>query len=138
MGQPSFAASNAVIYLAYGLFLYVYEGFVCGHGTFSVPDALYRFTAPNVIMTLSRVLGTGLAWRMRNNSKQEFLAGNKSQTGQTTGILPLARWVMLLCTAIGRTAAPLNTWYMLARWIRANTFSNTALPLAINFIAAGE
>ncbi|KAI5917535.1 hypothetical protein F4810DRAFT_704846 [Camillea tinctor] len=46
MGQPSFQASNAIIYLTYGAFL---------------------------------LLGTGLAWRMRNQSKADFLAGNRSQ-----------------------------------------------------------
>ncbi|KAI1493963.1 hypothetical protein F5X96DRAFT_666222 [Biscogniauxia mediterranea] len=46
MGQPSFEASNAIIYLTYGAFL---------------------------------LLGTGLAWKMRNQSKADFLAGNRSQ-----------------------------------------------------------
>ncbi|KAI2634679.1 hypothetical protein GGS26DRAFT_589598 [Hypomontagnella submonticulosa] len=49
MGQPSFEASNAVIYVTYGAFL---------------------------------LLGTGLAWKMRNQSKAEFLSGNRTQTGQ--------------------------------------------------------
>jgi hypothetical protein len=48
MGQPSFAASNAIIYLTYGAFL---------------------------------VLGTGIAWKMRKQSKGEFLAGNRTQSG---------------------------------------------------------
>ncbi|KAI1182585.1 hypothetical protein F5B17DRAFT_419803 [Nemania serpens] len=52
MGQPSFAASNAIVYVTYGAFL---------------------------------LLGTGLAWRMRNQSKSDFLAGNRSQKA-----LPLA------------------------------------------------
>lgn len=47
MGQPSFAASNAIIYLTYGAFL---------------------------------LLGTGVAWKMRNQSKEDFLAGNGTQT----------------------------------------------------------
>ncbi|KAI6089377.1 hypothetical protein F4821DRAFT_231867 [Hypoxylon rubiginosum] len=47
MGQPSFQASNAVIYVTYGAFL---------------------------------LLGTGLAWKMRNQPKAEFLAGNRTQT----------------------------------------------------------
>ncbi|KAI1741898.1 hypothetical protein F4680DRAFT_413783 [Xylaria scruposa] len=50
MGQPSFAASNAIIYVTYGAFL---------------------------------LLGTGLAWRMRNQPKTDFLAGNRSQKGQS-------------------------------------------------------
>ncbi|ORY67693.1 uncharacterized protein BCR38DRAFT_337464 [Pseudomassariella vexata] len=60
MGNPSFQASNAIIYVTYGAFL---------------------------------LLGTGLAWKMRNQPKVDFLAGNRTQT---------------------------------------------ALPLALNFIAAGE
>ncbi|KAK7429708.1 hypothetical protein QQZ08_003734 [Neonectria magnoliae] len=47
MGQPSFAASNAIIYVTYGAFL---------------------------------LLGTGIAWKMRNQSKADFLAGNGTQT----------------------------------------------------------
>jgi len=52
MGQPSFEASNALIYLSYGAFL---------------------------------VLGTGIAWKMRNQSKGEYLSGNRTQTA-----LPIA------------------------------------------------
>ncbi|KPM45109.1 hypothetical protein AK830_g1504 [Neonectria ditissima] len=51
MGQPSSAASNAIIYVTYGAFL---------------------------------LLGTGVAWKMRNQSKADFLAGNGTQTGQTS------------------------------------------------------
>ncbi|OTB07314.1 hypothetical protein M426DRAFT_71733 [Hypoxylon sp. CI-4A] len=47
MGQPSFQASNAIIYVTYGAFL---------------------------------LLGTGLAWKMRNQSKAEFLSGNRTQS----------------------------------------------------------
>ncbi|KAI1140998.1 hypothetical protein F5Y05DRAFT_375897 [Hypoxylon sp. FL0543] len=47
MGQPSFQASNAIIYVTYGAFL---------------------------------LLGTGLAWKMRNQPKADFLSGNRTQT----------------------------------------------------------
>ncbi|KAK3695513.1 hypothetical protein B0T22DRAFT_438500 [Podospora appendiculata] len=47
MGQPSTQASNAIIYVSYGVFL---------------------------------VIGTGLAWRMRKQSKGEYLSGNRTQT----------------------------------------------------------
>ncbi|RGP65493.1 urea transport [Fusarium sporotrichioides] len=47
MGYPSFAASNAVIYVTYGAFL---------------------------------IMGTGIAWKMRNQSKADFLSGNGTQT----------------------------------------------------------
>ncbi|KAK4102727.1 hypothetical protein N658DRAFT_422786 [Parathielavia hyrcaniae] len=52
MGQPSFEASNALVWVTYGVFL---------------------------------MLGTGVAWKFRNQSKGEFLAGNRTQTA-----LPLA------------------------------------------------
>ncbi|KAK3935617.1 hypothetical protein QBC46DRAFT_397139 [Diplogelasinospora grovesii] len=62
MGQPSFQASNAVIYLTYGLFL---------------------------------VLGTGIAWKIgRNQTKGDFLAGNRTQTA-----LPLA--LNFIASALG-------------------------------------
>ncbi|KAM5347061.1 hypothetical protein ACJ41O_010066 [Fusarium nematophilum] len=61
MGQPSYAASNAVIYVTYGLFFF---------------------------------MGTGIAWRMRNQSKADFLAGNGTQTA-----LPLA--LNFIASALG-------------------------------------
>ncbi len=48
MGQPSFAASNACIYLTYGAFL---------------------------------VSGIWISWIWRHQSKSEFLAANRTQTG---------------------------------------------------------
>ncbi|KAL2134210.1 hypothetical protein VTI74DRAFT_775 [Chaetomium olivicolor] len=54
MGQPSFEASNALVYVTYGVFLMV---------------------------------GTGVAWKFRNQSKGEFLAGNRTQTALGSGIL---------------------------------------------------
>ncbi|KAM6524057.1 hypothetical protein FSOLCH5_004664 [Fusarium solani] len=45
--------------------------------------------ASNAVMYLTYgaflVIGTGVAWRMRNQSKEDFLAGNGTQTA-----LPLA------------------------------------------------
>ncbi|KAK1758406.1 hypothetical protein QBC47DRAFT_139698 [Echria macrotheca] len=61
MGQPSFQASNAIIYLTYGAFL---------------------------------VGGTALAWTLRNQSKGEFLSGNRTQTA-----LPLA--LNFIASALG-------------------------------------
>lgn len=52
MGQPSFAASNAIIYVTYGFFL---------------------------------ILGTSIAWKMRKQPNTDFLSGNRTQTA-----LPLA------------------------------------------------
>ncbi|SPQ19717.1 19d9ddb0-d10c-4f18-8ad8-b0a922b34bc7 [Thermothielavioides terrestris] len=61
MGQPSFQASNAIIYVTYGLFLLV---------------------------------GTGVAWKFKSQSKSEFLAGNRTQTA-----LPLA--LNFIASALG-------------------------------------
>ncbi|KAJ4298477.1 hypothetical protein N0V88_003507 [Collariella sp. IMI 366227] len=61
MGQPSFEASNALVYVTYGAFLCV---------------------------------GTGVAWKFRNQSKGEFLAGNRTQTA-----LPLA--LNFIASALG-------------------------------------
>ncbi|KAJ4147296.1 hypothetical protein LMH87_001830 [Akanthomyces muscarius] len=47
MGTPSFQASNAIIYLTYGVFL---------------------------------VMGTGIAWKLRNQAKTDFLSSNGTQT----------------------------------------------------------
>ena len=33
------------------------------------------------MLTWRRVMGTGVAWKFRNQSKGEFLAGNRTQTG---------------------------------------------------------
>jgi hypothetical protein len=52
MGQPSFEASNAVIYLTYGFFL---------------------------------ISGAGIAWKWRNTATTDFLSSNGTQTA-----LPLA------------------------------------------------
>ncbi|KAK4145411.1 uncharacterized protein C8A04DRAFT_10663 [Dichotomopilus funicola] len=61
MGQPSFQASNALVYVTYGLFL---------------------------------IIGTAVAWRFRKQSKGEFLAGNRTQTA-----LPLA--LNFIASALG-------------------------------------
>ncbi|RBR14823.1 uncharacterized protein FIESC28_07521 [Fusarium coffeatum] len=86
MGFPSFAASNAVIYVTYGAFL---------------------------------LMGTGIAWKMRNQSKADFLSGNGTQTATsyTDGIFHEHLATLL------------------------NSFDNrltiiTAFPLALNFIAS--
>jgi len=47
MGQPSFEASNAIIYLTYGAFL---------------------------------VMGITIAWRLKDKSKVNFLSANRTQT----------------------------------------------------------
>jgi len=33
------------------------------------------------LITGSRLMGTGIAWKMRNQSKADFLSGNGTQTG---------------------------------------------------------
>lgn len=67
MGFPSFAASNAVIYVTYGAFLFVFQS----HYTNSVKTD-----------NQNSIMGTGIAWRMRNQPKADFLSGNGTQTGQ--------------------------------------------------------
>lgn len=66
MGQPSFAASNAIIYVTYGAFLLVAD----------VDECRIEW------LTSNRLMGTGIAWTLRNQPKAEFLAGNRTQTGQ--------------------------------------------------------
>lgn len=66
-----------------------------------------------------RIIGIGLAWRMRNQAKADFLAGNRSQKGQSL----LTERHML---------------FTLVPWFFTNTNYLVALPLALNFIAAGE
>jgi hypothetical protein len=81
MGQPSFEASNALIYVSYGAFLY--EKGEAIFPPMSHPIIAFAQLRTNtLIFSPSRVLGTGIAWKMRNQSKGEFLAGNHSQTGQ--------------------------------------------------------
>lgn len=74
MGMPSEPASNAIIYVTYSVFLY--ENLLS-----QLSDMQWRwFLEANTC--LRRCLGTGLAWRMRNMGKADFLAGNGTQKGQ--------------------------------------------------------
>ncbi|ATY61681.1 urea transporter [Cordyceps militaris] len=86
MGVPSFPASNAIIYLTYGVFL---------------------------------IMGTGIAWKLRNQAKTEFLSSNGTQTGQDSlTLLVLFRpWD----TAALDSSVP---------------DKRTTFPLALNFIAS--
>lgn len=68
MGQPSFAASNAIIYLTYGVFLYV-----------KTPVQRQPLTQ---YANSSSFMGTGIAWKLRNQAKTDFLSSNGTQTGQ--------------------------------------------------------
>ena len=68
MGQPSFQASNAIIYLTYGAFLYVDDDM-------KSPPCLK-------LMRNTRVIGLLIAWHWRKQSKSEFLAANRTQTGR--------------------------------------------------------
>ncbi|KAG9500349.1 hypothetical protein J7337_008825 [Fusarium musae] len=65
MGFPSNTASNAVIYVTYALFLFV-------------SDLAYIFVLK--ANHHNRLMGTGIAWKMRNQSKADFLSGNGTQT----------------------------------------------------------
>ncbi|KHO00968.1 urea transporter [Metarhizium album ARSEF 1941] len=93
MGQPSFPASNALIYLTYGAFL---------------------------------VLGTGIAWRMRNQSKQDFLNSNGTQSGEQT----------MYRTYGQRTRNDLKKRMETRTQGSANSIFPSAFPLALNFIAS--
>ncbi|EQB58945.1 hypothetical protein CGLO_00733 [Colletotrichum gloeosporioides Cg-14] len=104
MGQPSFAASNAIIYVTYGLFL---------------------------------ITGTAIAWKFRNQSKGEFLSGNRTQTGQKS---PHVLAIATTTARLHNTGAPL--FLHLASMSRltghhpTNLFLPAAFPLALNFIAS--
>ena len=65
--QPSFQASNAIIYLTYGAFL------------LSSSMLLVRWSA-NALTR--RISGLIVAWHFRNQSKTDFLASNRTQKGQ--------------------------------------------------------
>lgn len=65
MGVPSFQASNAIIYLTYGAFLYV----------------RLRKTTFAALNLENRVFGLFVAWRLRHQSKLEFLSSNRTQKG---------------------------------------------------------
>ncbi|KAJ2990513.1 hypothetical protein NUW58_g2913 [Xylaria curta] len=69
MGQPSYEASNAIIYVTYGAFL---------------------------------ILGIGLAWRMRNQPKSDFLAGNGTQKALPLALNFIAAAVAILGDTNGR------------------------------------
>ncbi|PMB64311.1 hypothetical protein BM221_009697 [Beauveria bassiana] len=56
MGTISFQASNAIIYLTYGVFL----------------------------AREYSVMGTGIAWKLRHQAKTDFLSSNGTQTGQNS------------------------------------------------------
>ncbi|KAK4168567.1 hypothetical protein QBC43DRAFT_358356 [Cladorrhinum sp. PSN259] len=73
MGQPSFEASNAIVYLTYGAFL---------------------------------LMGTGVAWKFRNQSKGEFLAGNRTQTALPLALNFIASVLSAGCEDCGSLRAP--------------------------------
>lgn len=73
MGQPSTEASNAIIYVTYGFFLYdLTHNFIVNY--------LYEVILTD--LNAIRMLGTGMAWKLsRHQSKGDFLAGNRTQSG---------------------------------------------------------
>lgn len=71
MGQPSYPASNALIYLTYGAFLY--------DQILSPESKLRPATDKN---RSHRVTGVWIAWLWRGQSKKDFLANNRTQKGQ--------------------------------------------------------
>lgn len=97
------------------------------------------------------VLGTGIAWRMRGQSKGDFLAGNRTQSGQTlfdavpfpplllladAGMMSRGEWHRLIVSVISDSRhcdCVYGTWTF-----DTNFSSSAAFPLALNFIASGE
>ncbi|KAI1050569.1 hypothetical protein LB506_001239 [Fusarium annulatum] len=75
-------------------------------------------TASNAVIyvtyALFLLMGTGIAWKMRHQSKADFLSGNGTQTGQKIPSHEVSN----------------NTEHRLT--------TGTAFPLALNFIASGE
>lgn len=80
-------------------------------------------------------MGTGIAWKMRNQSKADFLSGNGTQTGQE-----IPSYKML----VGDDKAtfcppPLTDISIFSSNYREHKLTTiTAFPLALNFIASGE
>lgn len=75
MGQPSFQASNAVVYVTYGAFLYV-------DTQDNIKSWSRYYENATADSELCRVIGTALAWRYRKDASGEFLSGNRTRTGQ--------------------------------------------------------
>jgi hypothetical protein len=72
MARPSTEASNAIIYLAYGAFLY--SSWLCSPTTDAAIES-------NVVLTRHSIFGLFIAWKLRHQSKIEFLASNRTQKG---------------------------------------------------------
>ncbi|ROW10294.1 hypothetical protein VMCG_01666 [Cytospora schulzeri] len=84
MGQISFQASNAIVYVTFGVFL---------------------------------LMGTGLAWKYRQESKGEFLSGNRTRTGQEN--------------TLKASLEPMRSK------LAVNKHPSPPFPIALNFIASG-
>jgi len=70
MGQPSRPASNGIIYTTYAVFL-------CADHDILRLEKLFDLTD-----LFSRVVGLYIAWRLRKQSKGEYLATLRTQKGQ--------------------------------------------------------
>lgn len=67
MGQPSFQASNAILWVTYGLFLYVSTG---------------NYASSPARSNSSSIFGVVVAWRLRAQATTEFLSSNRTQKGR--------------------------------------------------------
>ena len=117
MGQPSYAASNALIYLTYGAFLY--------DETLTPGLKLRPATDKN---RPHRVTGLWIAWLWRGQSKKDFLANNRTQKGQ------IRSRYLLLEAAFEPPSLSSQTSALVEEILTALL----AIPLALNFIASGE
>ncbi|OBT56656.1 hypothetical protein VE04_02788, partial [Pseudogymnoascus sp. 24MN13] len=75
MGQPSTQASNALIYITYGSFL-------CDSPIKSLLPVSPEDEKGISELTCRafRIFGCAIAWRLRHQTKDEFLSSNRTQT----------------------------------------------------------
>lgn len=124
MGVPSTQASNAIIYLTYGAFLYVCTLSSIFHRRTAIADVKHLETS---------VTGLYVAWRFRHQSKSEFLSSNRTQKGQ-----------ICRCPRSALTRGELTSFLSLKSSTRcvsapiSNANDFPAIPIALNFIASGE
>jgi hypothetical protein len=86
MGQPSQPASNGIIYTTYAVFLCANHDLLSERGLVKLTVKLSR-----------RLAGLLIAWRLRHQSKGEYLATLRTQKGQHL----IWRWVSDITAPIG-------------------------------------
>lgn len=120
MGQPSYQASNAIIYLTYGAFLY--DRRILPTSQMAADLVQWR-----------RATGVWISWLRRRQSKADFLSSNRTQKGQDSNCLVAMR------DAYHFTPCPATASQICLFAVYGLILTNiVALPLALNFIASGE